>query len=264
MFMHYNSRFIKKVQDLDSTLVSPIITPRFAPACDMELMQGLANLSRSYDLPIQSHISENKSEINWIKELYPQSLHYSDVYDRCGLFTNKTVMAHGIYLCDEELDLIVDRGVGIAHCPNSNTSLRSGLCDVRRLLDHGIKVGLGTDVSGGFSPSMLNAIRMSTQVSNTISMQKNKYEHLDYREAFRLATLGGSKVMGLDKEIGNFEKGKQFDALRINPYVIDSPYDLFKRDEIEDSIQKFFYLGDDRNITNVYVAGREVHARNHI
>uniref|UniRef100_A0A8D0S8T0 Guanine deaminase n=2 Tax=Sus scrofa TaxID=9823 RepID=A0A8D0S8T0_PIG len=209
-----------------------------------------------------SHISENRDEVKAVKNLYPGYKNYTDVYDKNNLLTNKTVMAHGCYLSEEELDIFRERGASISHCPNSNLSLSSGLLNVQEVLKHEVKIGLGTDVAGGYSSSMLDAIRRAVMVSNTLSINKINAKSLTLKEVFRLATLGGSQALGLEKEIGNFEVGKEFDALLINPKASDSPIDLFYGDFVGDIseavIQKFLYLGDDRNIEEVYVGGKQV------
>uniref|UniRef100_A0A2K5SIR0 Guanine deaminase n=1 Tax=Cebus imitator TaxID=2715852 RepID=A0A2K5SIR0_CEBIM len=209
-----------------------------------------------------SHISENRDEVEAVKNLYPNYKNYTDVYDKNNLLTNKTVMAHGCYLSAEELNVFHERGASIAHCPNSNLSLSSGFLNVLEVLKHEVKIGLGTDVAGGYSYSMLDAIRRAVMASNILLINKVNEKSLTLKEVFRLATLGGSQALGLDSEIGNFEVGKEFDALLINPKASDSPIDLFYGDFFGDIseavIQKFFYLGDDRNIEEVYVGGKQV------
>ncbi|XP_005867070.2 PREDICTED: guanine deaminase-like, partial [Myotis brandtii] len=124
--------------------------------------------------------------------------------------------------------------------------LSSGLLNVLEVLKHDVKIGLGTDVAGGYSPSMLDAIRRAVMVSSTLVITQINERSLTLKEVFRLATLGGSQALGLDKEIGNFEVGKEFDALLINLKACDSPIDLFSGDFDDNSdafIQKFLYLG---------------------
>ena len=143
-----------------------LITPRFVPSCTMELMTALGELAARYDLPVQSHLSENVNEIKWVKELHPDCDTYSDVYDRCGLFGQQpTLMAHCVYLTDYEMELVRERGIVAVHCPQSNINISSGIAPVRRMLDRGIKVGLGTDVAGGFSISMFRAVADAIQAS---------------------------------------------------------------------------------------------------
>ncbi|XP_060618185.2 guanine deaminase isoform X2 [Anolis sagrei] len=206
----------------------------------------------------KSHISECEEEVKLIKNMFLSYQNYTELYDKNKLLTNKTIMAHGCHLTDEELKMFHLRGAAIAHCPNSNISLCSGLFNAKKVLKHDVKLGLGTDVAGGHSSSMLDAIRNAIMVSNILHITRENEGGLTLKEVFRLATLGGSKALGLDTITGNFEVGKEFDALLINSKASDSPFDLFAADSSEDIIQKFLYLGDDRNIEEVYVAGKLV------
>uniref|UniRef100_A0A8V5H9N3 Amidohydrolase-related domain-containing protein n=1 Tax=Melopsittacus undulatus TaxID=13146 RepID=A0A8V5H9N3_MELUD len=206
----------------------------------------------------KSHISENEEELKLVANMFPAYQNYTELYDKNKLLTSKTVMAHACYLSEEELKLFSLRGAAISHCPNSNFSLRSGVLNVQKVLKNNVKLGLGTDVAGGYSASMLDAIRKTMIVSNSLQINKVNETGLTLEEAFQLATLGGSQALGLDDITGNFEVGKEFDALLINTKASDSPFDLFSADNFEDTLQKFLYLGDDRNISEVYVAGRQV------
>eukprot|EP01126_Amoeba_proteus_P044723 TRINITY_DN4984_c0_g1_i7.p1 TRINITY_DN4984_c0_g1~~TRINITY_DN4984_c0_g1_i7.p1 ORF type:complete len:221 (-),score=43.51 TRINITY_DN4984_c0_g1_i7:26-688(-) len=219
-------------------------------------MRGVAELAAKYQLPIQSHISENRDEVAWVKSLHPSCQSYADVYDQFGLLTDKTIMAHAVYLTKEERDLFVSKGVGIAHCPLSNMALNSGFMCVRDMLGSGIKVGLGTDVSGGYSPSILSSIRTSL-IASTVHHVSGGIKPLTWQEGFFLATVGGSRVIGCGDKLGNFLVGKEFDAIVVDPYCEDSPFDVFHETVLE-IVEKFIYLGDDRNIVNVYVKGSEV------
>ncbi|XP_045696644.1 guanine deaminase [Phyllostomus hastatus] len=255
-------RFVSEMLQKNYPRVKPIVTPRFGLSCSERLMSELGKIAKTHDLHIQSHISESLDEVKAVENLYPSYKNYPDLYDKNGLLTNKTVMAHGCYLSAEELDLFKKRGASIACCPNSNISLCSGFLNVVEVLDHEVKLGLGTDVAGGYSSSMLNAIRTEMMTSNVLLINEVNEKGLTFEEVFRLATLGGSQALGLDKDIGNFEVGKEFDALLINPKASDSPIDLFCGDLVGDVsgaiIQKFLYLGDDRNIEEVYVGGKLV------
>ena len=177
---------IKHMLEIDPgrDVVCPIVTPRFAPSCSAELLEGLGKLAKKGSLPIQTHISENPSECELVRSLFPAQEYYAGVYDAHGLLTSRTVLAHAIHLSHPERKLVKERGSGISHCPVSNTSLSSGLCPVRELLDEGITVGLGSDVSGGYSSSMLVAAREAGMVSRIrAALHKNK----DVEEATSLA-----------------------------------------------------------------------------
>ncbi|KAF6124488.1 guanine deaminase [Phyllostomus discolor] len=227
-------RFVSEMLQRNYPRVKPIVTPRFGLSCSERLMSELGKIAETHDLHIQSHISESLDEVKAVENLYPNYKNYTDVYDKNGLLTNKTVMAHGCYLSAEELDVFKERGASIAFCPNSNISLRSGFLDAVEVLDHEVKLGLGTDVAGGYSSSMLNAIRTAMMNSNVLLINEVNAKGLTIEEVFRLATLGGSQALGLDKDIGNFEVGKEFDALLINPKASDSPIDLFCGDLVGD------------------------------
>uniref|UniRef100_A0A8C2YZ47 Guanine deaminase n=1 Tax=Cyclopterus lumpus TaxID=8103 RepID=A0A8C2YZ47_CYCLU len=204
----------------------------------------------------KSHISENVEEVNLVKKMFPDSESYTDVYLKHNLLTDKTVMAHGCYLSDEELVLFRETGASLAHCPNSNISLCSGMLNVRNVLNHKVKLGLGTDVAGGYSASMLDAVRRALDTSKILTIQNPEYKTLSFEEVFRLATLGGSQALSLDDQTGNFEVGKDFDALRVNVAAPDSNVPL--------TIYFIFVsvasglTGDDRNIAEVFVAGKKV------
>lgn len=190
-------------------------------------------------------------------------------------------MAHGVHLSDDELALLHERGTSIAHCPTSNTGLRSGLCDVRRILSFGVRVGLGTDVSGGCKSSILCTIKDALDVSASVAFVRHQtvsgmamdaktlddgYAGLNYKEALYLATLGGAEALRVDNVVGNFVVGKEFDALVVD--VAAGALDVFDIPEMEakksaeqkllELVQRFVYVGDDRNVQSVFVQGRKV------
>lgn len=251
-------RFVQHVLELKNPFITPVITPRFVLSCTSELMKNLGHIAKKYEVPIQSHINETKNEIAMVKKDYPDHS-YTAVYDNHNLLNDKTYMVHCCHSSDEELGLMLERSSAVAHCPTSNFNLRSGIADVREMLNRNMKVGLGTDVSGGESPSVLTAIRDCIKASNVLSFDKSEgYKPISFSEAFFLATLGGCQVLGLDDKIGNFEVGKDFDALLIDVEAKDSPFDCFNADDLKDVVQKFIMLGDDRNIRKVFVAGKLV------
>lgn len=251
-------RFIAELLNKKYPLVKPVITPRFAPSCTGALLGQLGAIAKNNNLHIQSHISENPEEVKLVKDLFPDSESYTDVYHKYNLLTDKTVMAHGCYLSDEELALFKETGASLSHCPNSNISLCSGILNVRNVLKHNVRLGLGTDVAGGYSASVLDAVRRALDSSKFLAMQDPDLEPLTFEETFRLATLGGSQALSLDNQTGNFEVGKDFDALRVNMCVPDGPIDLIHHEDSKILLEKFLNLGDDRNIVEVYVAGRRV------
>lgn len=251
-------------------LVTPIITPRFAPSCTTETLSALGRLHHETGLPCQTHMSENLPECRLVKELFPNSKSYADVYDSTGLLTSKMILAHCVHLSPEEQDLIKARDTKISHCPASNTSLTSGTAKIRQLLNKGITVGLGTDVSGGYTSSMLVEAREALFVSRHVAMTDGDAAKLSVEEALYLATRGGAKVVGLEDRIGGFEVGKDWDAQMISLNEVDEssdldqsagPVEIFGGEDWDTKIAKWVYTGDDRNTMAVWVKGRLVHSR---
>ena len=236
-----------------SDLVKPIITPRFAPTCTPKMLEGLGDLAIKYNIPVQSHLSENISELDWVKELFPNSKDYASVYDEFNLLgQTKTIMAHCVYNTDEEISMLAKAGVYAAHCPYSNYNLSSGIMPIRKFLDKGVPIGLGSDISGGHSLSIPNVIVGTIQASKIIWLDSNKeLSSLKFTEAFYLATKGGGSFFG---KVGSFEEGYEFDALVID----DSPLSDINDLTLEERVEKFIYIGDDRNIIERYVKGKIV------
>ncbi|KIY43467.1 guanine deaminase [Fistulina hepatica ATCC 64428] len=266
-------------------LVQPILTPRFAISCTPELLSKLGDLAASdSNLHIQTHISENKDEIAHTKLLFPNCTTYSDVYDTYGLLRSNTVLAHAVHLEPVEIELIKQRDAGISHCPTSNFNLSAGIAPIGEYLDRGIKVGLGTDVSGGFSPSIMNAIQHASIAAKVVAMQKPATNNLrndrgfanrqlSIATLFYLATLGGAQVCNLDHNVGSLAPGKSFDALVVdvrketdNMALWGVPAPPEPRDTLASQLERFLFCGDDRNIARVYVqgkliGGKELHVR---
>ena len=248
-----------------------VVTPRFVPTCSAELLRGLGALATTHGVPVQSHISENTAEVQWVAELCPGAASYAGVYDGCQLLTPRTILAHGCHLTDPELALLAERRCTISHCPMSNCQLRSGMMGVRRALAAGVNVALGTDVSGGASACMLSAIREALKVSNLLSLSAAAASSpadclgageppapLSHAEAFHLATARGAAALGVEGLTGTLAVGSFFDALVVDPNAAGSPIDLYGDEVVEDVFHKWLHLGDDRNLAAVYVAGRKV------
>ena len=188
----------------------PILTPRFTPTCSDRLLEGLGRLMAEEGLPLQSHLSENKAEIAWVKELCPDTKNYGESYDRYGLLGN-TVMAHCVHTEEDELSLLMQRGTTIVHCPQSNTNLQSGVAPVKHFLNKGAKVGLGTDVAGGANLSMFRAITDAIHASKLRNcLLREEDSALTLSEAFYMATLSGGRFFG---KVGSFLPGYEADFL---------------------------------------------------
>lgn len=235
-------------------LVTPIITPRFAISCTSDLLMELGKLAEEYKIPIQSHLCETPIEITSTMELFKDSANYTAIYADHGLLNHRSIMAHCVHMKEEEWALMKQVNAGISHCANSNFNIKSGMAHVRKMLDLDLKVGLGTDVAGGYSSSVLDALRCA----RLCSIARDPERSLSIHELFYLATMGGAQVMGLEDTIGNFEVGKEFDAILVNTAAKGSPVDVFAHDTIQSMFEKYLFVGDDRNNEKVYVQGREV------
>ncbi|XP_065167223.1 guanine deaminase [Atheta coriaria] len=255
--LNHTVEFIETVIAKGSDLVQPVITPRFALSVDAKLMSQLGLLAQKYNLVIQTHISENVDEVEMVHDMYNGSS-YADVYNAAGLLTKKTVLAHGVYLTEEERTLLAAKGTSISHCPNSNTRLKSGLCDVRKLQESGINIGLGTDVAGGASASIIDAMRCAIDTSTHLTHMIKDSKPITYYEAFYMATMGGAIALDISDKVGSLEVGKDFDALIVDMDVPDSSAHLLEDYAADELLQKFVFLGDDRNVQSVYVAGKKV------
>lgn len=264
--------------DLDDSLVKPIITPRFAPSCSSSLMSEIGKIAKTEDLHIQTHLSENFDEIKWVKNLFPDCENYTDVYRKNDLLSRKTILAHSIHLSKEEINIIKETQAGISHCPISNTTLSSGECPIKQMYLDGLhKIGLGTDVSAGYSCSILEAARAAYAVSRHLAIRQNDpICKLTVKECLYLATMGGAKVLDMEQTIGSFEIGKKFDCQEIQLQSSQSKIDFFewqvpnissvvkKKPKLDvqlsefdsnEILSKWFFNGDDRNVVNVWVNG---------
>lgn len=254
--------------DPEGFLITPCVQPRGGRACPADLMTGLGELGKRYGesastastvpLRVQAHMSEAKGDMKLAFELHPGYENYTELYQAYNLLHSRSILAHCIHLSPRDVDLLVETKAGIAHNPNSNTCLRDGECRVRELLDRGVKVGLGTDCSAGYSISIMDAMRQASNVSRHLAIHKedNKWT-LAFEEILYLATIGGAQVMGLDDKIGNFEVGKCFDAL-----IVDVSQGMINIEGWENDglalAKKWVFMGDDRSIRKVYVNGHLV------
>lgn len=233
----------------------PILTPRFIPSCTDDLLYALGRLSREFDVPVQSHLSENLSEIQWVRELVPSAKNYGDAYAKFDLFGEngqKCLMAHCVYSDEDEMQTMKKNGVVIAHSPESNMNVASGVAPINRYLDYGLHVGLATDVAGGSHESMFRAMIHAIQSSKLRwRLLDQSVKPLTFDTAFYLATRGGGVFFG---KVGAFDEGYEFDAVVLDDENLDHPQELTTHERLE----RIVYLGDERNIVGKYVCGRKL------
>ena len=239
----------------------PILTPRFIPCCTDKLMEELREIQMAYGIPVQSHLSESKGEIEFVKFLRPEDPFYGDSYNDYDLFGKnddintdvKAVMAHCVWSTEEEVELMRKNGVFVAHCPASNMNLTSGIAPIRKYLERRLHIGLGSDVAGGHSDSIFRAITDAIQVSKMyFRMVEETVKPLIFPEAFYLATKGGGAFFG---KVGSFEEGYEFDAIVLDDSVLPHPQTL----NLAERMERAVYLGlDEKKLTAKFVAGRKI------
>ena len=235
-----------------SDRIKYIMTPRFVPSTTEKLMRKLGDLVEKYNLPVQSHLDENRNEVAWVKELHPQFENYADVYEAFGLMPEgRTIMAHCIYLSDHEVKLLCDKKVFAAHCAMSNADLSSGIMPVRTYSQAGLRIGLASDVGGAEVYSMMRHIVETIQVSKLYWVQHPEASPVTVPEAFYMATKVSGSFFG---KTGSFEPGYGFDALVID----DSSLECGCTFSLKERLERFLYTGDDRQIKARYFGGEEI------
>ena len=256
--------FIADVRALpDNDRVLPVVTPRFIPACTDETLAGLGKLVAECGCHVQTHCSES----DWAHQhaITRYGMTDSEALDGFGLMTRKTLLAHSVFLTDDDMALVKARGAGVAHCALSNTYFANAVFPLRRALDKGLNIGLGTDISGGPSGSMLEACRATVAVSRQLDTGVDPKlaqdgrgvagSRVDMRIAFHLATTGGG--VALDLPIGLFRKGYQADAIVVDPAAADGSVRLFGADPL-DHLEQILYTASLANLAQIHVSGERV------
>ena len=228
----------------------PILTPRFTPTCSDALMEGLGKIKKEKGIPLQSHLSENKAEIAWVKELCPDTKNYGESYDRYGLLQH-SVMAHCVHTREDELELLKERECYICHCPQSNTNLQSGVAPVKYFLEKGAKLGLGTDVAGGANLSMFRAITDAIHVSKLRSCLLLEDAAITVEEAFFMASLSGGGFFG---KVGSFLTGYEADFL-----VYERKRESIREESLLERLEMLLYTEKELfRMKAKFVSGRQI------
>lgn len=235
------------------------LSPRFALTSSPRQLELAGALMREYaELRLQSHISENLAEIARARELYPQRKHYSDIYDYYGLLDARAIYGHGIHLSEEELRRFHETGAKLAHCPTSNFFIGSGLFDIAktRAAPRPVTVGLGTDVGGGTSFSMLQTMKAAYKMAQLQGIS------LTAIQCFYLATLGSAQALGIAERVGSFAVGREADIIALDPRATSL---LALRSDVAGSFEEMLFAlmicADDRAIEATYVAGEALYQR---
>lgn len=252
--------FIKAAFELnenETIPATPVITPRFLPSCTDEALLGLGQLAQKYDLPVQSHCSESDWENGYALEHYNKR--DAEVLDQFGLLTDKSVMAHGTLLNDDDIALFREKEVGLAHCPISNVYFGNAVLPAKQILQNGNKIGLGTDISGGYSPSIYQNIRQAVVSSHQRyegvdaeldpQVRGTKDDILSMKNAFYLATVGGA--LSLQLPTGEIKAGCYADL-----QVVHQNWTAFQDESPQMRFEKLLYQTTKENIDQVMVQGQ--------
>ncbi|MFJ7724765.1 guanine deaminase [Neobacillus sp. NPDC097160] len=248
--------------------VYPVVTPRFIPSCTDEALKGLGELAAKYDTYVQSHCSESDWEHGYVRERFRKNDAFA-LHD-FGLLREKSVMAHCNFLGDQDADLFTETGTAVCHCPISNAYFANSVIPIARLLAKGVEIGLGSDISGGFSPSLFDNVRQAVMSSRMLEDGVNTAlpagdrgvpnSRITINEAFYLATAGGGESVSLP--IGRLVQNYAWDV-----QIIDTTFETAKlplydaNEDLHDIFQKIMYLARPENICEVWVQGEKVHSR---
>lgn len=250
----------------DDALIRPVITPRFIPSCTDAVLSGLGQMAETYGCHVQTHCSESDWEHGYV--LDRTGKRDTEALDNFGLLGRHTVLAHSNFINDQDMDLIHKRGSGVAHCPLSNIYFSNAVFPLRRALEKSVRVGLGTDISGGPSASIFDSCRHAISASRYLEegvdpgrgagQRGTADSRINFREAFHLATAGGADV--LDIPVGRFAKGYKLDAILIDANMHAAPISMDETmDSPDDILQKIINGATRANIATTWVAGRAVH-----
>lgn len=249
--------FIKRVQTLNKNTkqgVYPVVTPRFIPSCTDDALYGLGQLAAKYDVHVQSHCSESTWEHSYVLDRFGKT--DTEMLQEFGLLGDKSVMAHCGHLTDADAHIFAETGTAVAHCPISNVYFGNQITRVKQLIhDFKVDVGLGSDISGGFSPSLYDNIKQTVMVSRILSDQTTVPHSLTLNEAFYLATAGGGEALSLP--IGRLAEGYAFDV----QVVASGPSLISEETPLDAIFQKLLYLAQPEHIKEVWVQGNLVHSK---
>ncbi|MGN7166083.1 guanine deaminase [Paenibacillus cellulositrophicus] len=263
--------FILAVKALSKNVkqgVFPVVTPRFIPSCTDEALQGLGELAEKYDAYVQSHCSESDWAHGYVRDRFRKNDAYA-LHD-FGLLRDKSVMAHCNFLSDDDANLFAETGTAVAHCPISNAYFANSVIPVAHLHEKGVEIGLGTDISGGFSPSLFDNIRQAVMSSRMLEDGVNPDlpakdrgvpgSRITVNEAFYLATAGGGESLSLP--VGRIQENYAWDVQIIDTKLPSAKLPIFDPNEdLNDVFQKMLYLTRPENIREVWVQGEKVHSR---
>ena len=243
-------RFI--CEHLGDEKVKPILTPRFAPTCSRPLMEGLGKLAEKYDVGVQSHLVESKAEAAWAKELYPEYASDGEIYEALGLLKGNgpKIFAHVIFPTETEERILKEYNGISVHCPDATSNIIAGIMPSAAMQKKGLKIALGSDVGGGHFLGIYRQIARAAQISKMKQFYEPEHDKIELANAFYMATVNGGSIFD---RVGKLEKGYRFNAL-----VVDDMLDEEYHTSLSDALERFCYIGDERNIAERYIDGKKI------
>lgn len=257
-----SERLCRKWHGADNGRLEYAFSPRFAVTCSEKLMRSAGELAQRFGAYLQTHLAENREEIEKVHNLHMSARDYTDVYEKYGLLTPKTMLGHCIHLSAREIDAIAAAQSNIAHCPTSNLFLGSGLFKLDQLLKAGLAIGLGSDVGAGPELNMWQVMRAALDVQKVRNMSEPALPRLRPSEAFYLATTGGARALGKSAVIGSLDAGKEADLTVVDLATV-LPYgkqgQRFDDLSTEDIVALCIYRGGPHANLETYVRGKCVY-----
>jgi guanine deaminase len=253
-----SERLCRKWHGAENGLLQYAFSPRFAVTCSEKMMRGAAELAARFGAYLQTHLAENREELEKVHHLHMSARDYTQVYEKCGMLTSRTVFGHCIHLNPREVAAIAAAQSSVAHCPTSNLFLGSGLMKLDQLLKAGINIGLGSDVAAGPELNMWQVMRAAIEVQKARTAYEPNLRPLRPSEAFYLATHGGARALGKAKSIGTIEPGKEADLIIVDvgglmPYQNHNGLSKLVPDDV---VALCVYRGGPKANLETYVRGR--------
>ncbi|MCE9610407.1 MAG: guanine deaminase [Chthoniobacter sp.] len=259
--LHESDRLCAKWHGAGDGLIDYAFSPRFAVACSERLMCQAGEMAAKYGAYIQTHLAENIEEIEKVRNQFPNACDYTDVYEKCGLLTERTVLGHCLHLSEREVAAIAAAGASVAHCPTANLFLRSGILPLEKMRAAGLRIGLGSDVAAGPELNMWQVMRSAIESQKARSFYEKEALIPTPGAALHMATQGGAEALGKGAVIGSFEVGKEAD-LTVMDYAALLPYRQSAKPvndlSAEDLTSLCIHRGGPHAVLETFVRGRSV------
>jgi guanine deaminase len=254
--LRQSQNLIERWHGRDDGRLQYAVTPRFAISCSAEMLRESAALAASTGAYWQTHLAEDRHEVHEVKDLFPDAIDYTDVYDRAGGLGPRAILAHAIHLGEREIERLAATGSRVAHCPSSNLFLSSGAMPLARYLEAGISVGLGSDVAAGPDLSLFSVMRAGAYTQSGLrTMLGESRPSLTPLEWLRMGSLNGARALGLDDRIGSLEPGKEADFICVDPRMT-APIPDQQTNDPSDLMSRLIYRGRPDMVRGAWVRGR--------